>query len=158
MAKIYEGKVSAEGLGFALVVSRFNHFISDKLLEGALDSLRRHGVKEKDLEIVWVPGAWEIPLMAKILAEKGGFNAVICLGAIIRGATPHFDYIANEVCKGIAQVALSSQVPVTLGLLTCDTIEQAIERAGTKGGNKGWDAAVSAMEMANLMREVGSGK
>ena len=158
MAKIYEGKVSAEGLKFALVVSRFNHFISDKLLEGALDSLRRHGVKEENLKIVWVPGAWEIPLMAKILAEKGGFNAVICLGAVIRGATPHFDYIANEVCKGIAQVALSSQVPVVLGILTCDTIEQAIERAGTKEGNKGWDAAISAMEMANLMREVGSGK
>ena len=155
MAKIYEGKVSAEGLKFALVVSRFNHFISDKLLEGALDSLRRHGVKEENLKIVWVPGAWEIPLMAKILAEKGGFNAVICLGAVIRGATPHFDYIANEVCKGIAQVALSSQVPVVLGILTCDTIEQAIERAGTKEGNKGWDAAISAMEMANLMREVG---
>ncbi|PIU67357.1 MAG: 6,7-dimethyl-8-ribityllumazine synthase [Armatimonadetes bacterium CG07_land_8_20_14_0_80_40_9] len=155
MAKIYEGKVSAEGLKFALVVSRFNHFISDKLLEGALDSLRRHGVKEENLKIVWVPGAWEIPLMAKILAEKGGFNAVICLGAVIRGATPHFDYIANEVCKGIAQVALISQVPVVLGILTCDTIEQAIERAGTKEGNKGWDAAISAMEMANLMREVG---
>ena len=150
-----EGKISAEGFQFALIVSRFNDFISSKLVEGALDALKRHGAKEEQLTLVKVPGAFEIPLAAKKLAESEKFDAVICLGAVIRGSTPHFDYVAAEVSKGIAMVALESKVPVTFGVLTTDNLEQAIERAGTKAGNKGWDAAMAAMEMANLFKDMG---
>lgn len=148
---VYEGNLIADGLKFAVVISRFNEFIGTKLLDGALDSLKRHGVKDVDIHIAWTPGAFEVPLIAKKLADSGRFNAVICLGAVIRGSTPHFDYVAGEVAKGIAKVSLDSGVPVIFGILTTDDIEQAIERAGTKSGNKGWQAAVSAIEMANLI-------
>jgi 6,7-dimethyl-8-ribityllumazine synthase len=149
-----EGKISAEGYRFGLVVSRFNDFISSKLVEGAVDALKRHGATEEQLLIVKVPGAFEIPLVAKKLAESGKVDAVICLGAVIRGSTPHFDYVAAEVSKGIAVVALDTKVPVAFGVLTTDNLEQAIERAGTKSGNKGWDAAVAAMEMVNLFKQL----
>ncbi|MBP1741817.1 MAG: 6,7-dimethyl-8-ribityllumazine synthase [Deltaproteobacteria bacterium] len=152
MPKTLEGKISAEGYRFGLVVSRFNDFISSKLVEGAVDALKRHGATEEQLLLVKVPGAFEIPLAAKKLAESGKVDAVICLGAVIRGSTPHFDYIAAEVSKGIAMVALDTKVPVAFGVLTTDNLEQAIERAGTKSGNKGWDAAVAAMEMVNLFK------
>jgi len=151
MPKIVEGKLNAQGKRFALVVSRFNDFITEKLLSGALDALIRCGAREEDLEIVKVPGSFEIPLAAKKLAEKRSHHAVICLGAVIRGATPHFDYVSAEVSKGIAMVGLECGVPVIFGVLTTDTIEQAIERAGTKAGNKGWSAAITAIEMADLM-------
>ena len=151
-----EGKLIGEGLNFALVVSRFNSFITERLLEGALDSPRRKGVKDQDLTVVRVPGAWEIPLVAKKLAESGANDAVICLGAVIRGSTPHFDYVAAEVSKGIAQVTLESGVPIAFGILTTDTIEQAVERAGTKAGNKGFAAADAAIEMVNLLKDLGS--
>ncbi|RLB35437.1 MAG: 6,7-dimethyl-8-ribityllumazine synthase [Deltaproteobacteria bacterium] len=154
MLKTVEGKVSAEGLRFAIVVSRFNDFISSRLMEGSMDALVRHGAKEDQVSLVKVPGAFEIPLVAKKLAESGNYDAVICLGAVIRGSTPHFDYVAAEVSKGIAAVALESKVPVTFGVLTTDNLEQAIERAGSKSGNKGWDAAMAAMEMANLFKEL----
>ncbi len=154
MIKTYEGKLTAQGLKFGIVVSRFNEFFSSKLLDGALDSLKRHGAEEEDIEIVWVPGSFEIPVMAKKLAEKGRFDAVICLGAVIRGATPHFDYVASEVAKGIAQTSLQTGLPVIFGVITVDTLEQAIERSGTKAGNKGADAAESAIEMANLMKQI----
>jgi len=137
-----------------LVVSRFNEFISRKLLEGALDALSRHGVAAEDIEVAWVPGAFEIPLVARRLAESGRYQAVICLGAVIRGATPHFEYVAAEVAKGIALVGLETGVPTLFGVLTTDSIEQAIERAGTKAGNKGFDAALAAIEMANLLRQL----
>jgi 6,7-dimethyl-8-ribityllumazine synthase len=150
-----EGKISAEGFRFALIVSRFNDFISSKLAEGALDALRRHGAAEDQLTLVKVPGAFEIPLAARKLAESGRYDAVICLGAVIRGSTPHFDYVAAEVSKGIAMVGLESKIPVTFGVLTTDSLEQAIERAGSKAGNKGWDAAMAAMEMANLFKDLG---
>lgn len=150
MGKVYEGKLIAKGLRFALVVSRFNEFITSKLLSGALDALARHGASEDDIDIAWVPGSFEIPLVAKKLAVKN-YHAVICLGAVIRGATPHFEYVAAEVTKGVAQVGLQSEVPVVFGIITADTIEQAIERAGTKAGNKGWNAALTAIEMANLL-------
>jgi 6,7-dimethyl-8-ribityllumazine synthase len=149
-----EGKISAEGYRFGLVVSRFNDFISSKLVEGAVDALKRHGATEEQLLMVKVPGAFEIPLVAKKLAESGKVDAVICLGAVIRGSTPHFDYVAAEVSKGIAVVALDTKVPVAFGVLTTDNLEQAIERAGTKSGNKGWDAAVAAMEMVNLFKQL----
>jgi len=149
-----EGKISAEGFRFALIVSRFNDFISSKLVEGALDALRRHGAAEDQLTLVKVPGAFEIPLAARKLAESGRYDAVICLGAVIRGSTPHFDYVAAEVSKGIAMVGLESKIPVTFGVLTTDNLEQAIERAGSKAGNKGWDAAMAAMEMANLFKSL----
>lgn len=152
--KIYEGKLIAEGKKFGIVVSRFNEFITGKLLEGALDALKRHGALNEDIEIAWVPGAFEIPLIAKKMAESKRYNAVIALGAVIRGETPHFDYVANEVSKGIAKISLDTEVPVIFGVLTTDTIEQAIVRAGTKGGNKGFEAAVTAIEMANLMEEI----
>ena len=152
MPKTLEGKISAEGYRFGLVVSRFNDFISSKLVEGAVDALKRHGATEEQLLLVKVPGAFEIPLAAKKLAESGKVDAVICLGAVIRGSTPHFDYIAAEVSKGIAMVALDTKVPVAFGVLTTDNLEQAIERAGTKSGNKGWDAAMAAMEMVNLFK------
>jgi 6,7-dimethyl-8-ribityllumazine synthase len=154
MPRTLEGKISAEGYRFGLVVSRFNDFISSKLLEGALDALTRHGATEDQLLLVKVPGAFEIPLAAKKLAESGKVDAVICLGAVIRGSTPHFDYVAAEVSKGIAVVALDTKVPVAFGVLTTDNLEQAIERAGTKSGNKGWDAAVAAMEMVNLFKQL----
>jgi 6,7-dimethyl-8-ribityllumazine synthase len=154
MPRTLEGKISAEGYRFGLVVSRFNDFISSKLLEGALDALTRHGATEEQLLLVKVPGAFEIPLAAKKLAESGKVDAVICLGAVIRGSTPHFDYVAAEVSKGIAVVALDTKVPVAFGVLTTDNLEQAIERAGTKSGNKGWDAAVAAMEMVNLFKQL----
>ena len=154
MPKIIEAKLLAEGKKFALVVSRFNNFITDRLQDGAVDGLLRSGARDNDIEIVKVPGAFEIPLMAKKIAATGRYHAVICLGAVIRGATPHFDYVSAEVSKGIAAVSLESEVPVIFGILTTDTIEQAIERAGTKAGNKGWDAAISAVEMANLLDVV----
>jgi len=148
----YEGKLSGKGMKFALVVGRFNELISNRLYEGALDCLRRHDVADGDVDSAWVPGAFEMPLVAKRLAEAGKYDAVVCLGAVIRGGTPHFDYVAAEAAKGIAKVSLDSGVPVVFGVLTTDTIEQAVERAGTKGGNKGWAAASTALEMANLGR------
>jgi 6,7-dimethyl-8-ribityllumazine synthase len=154
MPRTLEGKISAEGYRFGLVVSRFNDFISSKLVEGAVDALKRHGATEEQLLMVKVPGAFEIPLVAKKLAESGKVDAVICLGAVIRGSTPHFDYVAAEVSKGIAVVALDTKVPVAFGVLTTDNLEQAIERAGTKSGNKGWDAALAAMEMVNLFKQL----
>jgi 6,7-dimethyl-8-ribityllumazine synthase len=154
MPKTLEGKISAEGYRFGLVVSRFNDFISSKLVEGAVDALKRHGATEEQLLLVKVPGAFEIPLTAKKLAESGKVDAVICLGAVIRGSTPHFDYVAAEVSKGIAVVSLETKVPVAFGVLTTDNLEQAIERAGTKSGNKGWDAALAAMEMVNLFKQL----
>jgi 6,7-dimethyl-8-ribityllumazine synthase len=144
-----------EGLRFGVVVSRFNEFITTKLLEGAQDALLRHGVREEDIDIAWTPGSFEIPLLAKKMAESGKYAAIICLGTVIRGGTPHFEYIAAEVSKGIARVMLESGLPVIFGIITADTLEQAIERAGTKMGNKGFDAALSALEMASLMRAVG---
>ena len=151
MPKIIEAKLNAEGKKFALVVSRFNDFITDKLLSGAVDALNRSGAADDDIDVIKVPGSFEIPLVAKKAAERGRYAAIICLGAVIRGATPHFDYVSAEVSKGIAMVSLETQTPVIFGIVTTDTIEQAIERAGTKAGNKGWDAAINAIEMANLM-------
>ena len=153
MSKVYEGKLIGEGLKIGIVVSRFNEFISGKLLSGALDGLVRHGVAEKDIEIAWTPGAFEIPLVAKHMTAKD-YDAVICLGAVIRGSTPHFEYVSAEVSKGVAQVSLAAGIPVIFGVLTTDSIEQAIERAGTKAGNKGFDAALSAIEMANLIKSL----
>jgi 6,7-dimethyl-8-ribityllumazine synthase len=152
--KKYEGNLVGAGLKFGLVVSRFNEFITGKLLEGAEDALARHGVKPADIDVIWAPGAFEIPLVAKKTAEKGKYSAVICLGAVIRGGTPHFDYIAAEVTKGVAQVGLETGVPVIYGVITADTLEQAIERAGTKMGNAGFNAATSAIEMANLLQSL----
>ncbi len=154
MPRTLEGKISAEGYRFGLIISRFNEFIGSKLVEGAVDALKRHGATEEQLLVVKVPGAFEIPLVAKKLAESGKVDAVICLGAVIRGSTPHFDYVAAEVSKGIAVVALDTKVPIAFGVLTTDNLEQAIERAGTKSGNKGWDAAVAAMEMVNLFKQL----
>jgi len=154
MSLILEGQLSAAGLRFAVIVSRFNSFITDRLLAGALDALNRTGANATQIDIVKVPGSWEIPLVAGELARQKRHDAIICLSAIIRGETPHFDYVAAEAAKGIAQVAASSGVPVTFGVLTTNTLEQAIDRAGTKGGNKGFDAAMSAIEMANLMRSL----
>lgn len=150
--RVYEGKLIGKGLKMGIVVGRFNEFISSKLLSGALDGLVRHGVAEGDIEIAWVPGAFEIPLAAKKMAQTGRYDAVICLGTVIRGATPHFEYVSSEVAKGVAKVGLDSGIPVIFGVITTDNIEQAIERAGTKSGNKGYDAAVSAIEMANLLK------
>ena len=152
--KTYQGQLSAKGKRFAIVVARFNSLITKQLLEGALDCLKRHGAVEKDIEVAWVPGSFEIPAMAHALAKSKQFNAVICLGALVRGATPHFDHIAAEATKGIAQVALETGVPTAYGVITADTLEQAIERAGTKAGNKGWDAALSAIEMADLFDQL----
>jgi len=150
--KTFEGTLMAEGLRFGLVVSRFNELIGSKLLSGAMDALTRHGAAETDIEVSMVPGAFEVPLVAQRMAASGRYDAVITLGAVIRGSTPHFDYVAAETTKGVAKVSLDAGIPVVFGILTTDTIEQAIERAGTKSGNKGWDAAVSAIEMANLLR------
>ncbi|HEB74946.1 MAG TPA: 6,7-dimethyl-8-ribityllumazine synthase [Nitrospirae bacterium] len=152
--KIYEGELNAKGLKFCIVASRFNDFITNKLTEGAVDALRRHGASDKDIEIVRVPGAFELPMVVKRLADRGGHDAIIALGTIIRGSTPHFDYVAAEASKGIAAAAMDTGVPVSFGVLTTDTIEQAIERAGTKAGNKGWDAAMTAIEMADLMKKI----
>jgi 6,7-dimethyl-8-ribityllumazine synthase len=152
--KNYVGNLLGEGLKFALVVSRFNEFITGKLLDGAQDALSRHGVKDEDIDIAWTPGSFEIPLAAKKLAQSGRYDAVVCLGAVIRGGTPHFDYIAAEVAKGIAMVGLETGVPVVLGVVTADTLEQAIERAGTKAGNYGTQAAQHAIEMANLGKAI----
>ncbi|MEE4356939.1 MAG: 6,7-dimethyl-8-ribityllumazine synthase [Desulfococcaceae bacterium] len=154
MPNYIEGKLNADGKKFALVVSRFNDFITDRLVGGALDALIRSGAKDEDIDIVKVPGAFEIPMLAKKMAEKQKYNAIICLGAVIRGSTPHFDYVCAEASKGIATVSMDTGVPVIFGILTTDTIEQAIERAGTKAGNKGWSAAQSAIEMANLSEIV----
>lgn len=152
--RIIEGKLNAQDLKFGVVVSRFNEFITSKLLEGALDALLRHGAKEEDIDVVRVPGSFEIPLVAKKMAQSGKYNAVICLGTLIRGATPHFDYIAAEVSKGIALVSLETGIPVAFGVITTETIEQAIERAGSKAGNKGWDAAMVAIEMARVIEQI----
>ncbi|MBM4338552.1 MAG: 6,7-dimethyl-8-ribityllumazine synthase [Deltaproteobacteria bacterium] len=157
MAKTIEGKLMAKGLKFGIVLSRFNSFVSDRLLEGALDALRRSGAEEGDCSVVRVPGSFEIPLATKKMAKSGRYHAIICLGCVIRGATPHFEYIATEVTKGIASISLESEIPIAFGVLITETIEQAIERAGTKVGNKGFDAAMSAIEMANLMKEIGKG-
>jgi 6,7-dimethyl-8-ribityllumazine synthase len=151
---VYEGNLTGRGLKFALVVGRFNELISTRLYEGAMDSLKRHEVAEEDIDVAWVPGAFEMPLVAGRLAASKKYDAVVCLGAVIRGGTPHFEYVAGEAAKGIAKVTLETGVPVVFGVLTTDTIEQAIERAGTKGGNKGWAAAATALEMANLMRQM----
>ncbi|MDW7668494.1 MAG: 6,7-dimethyl-8-ribityllumazine synthase [Bacillota bacterium] len=152
--KVYEGQLKADNKKFGIIVGRFNEFIGGKLLSGAMDALKRHGGSEENIEISWVPGAFEMPLVAKKLAKSKKYDAVICLGAVIRGATPHFDYVSNEVTKGIASVSLDTEVPVIFGVLTTDTIEQAIERAGTKSGNKGFDAAVSAIEMVDLLDQL----
>jgi 6,7-dimethyl-8-ribityllumazine synthase len=154
MAKIIEGTLNAKGMRFALVAARFNDFITSKLVEGALDTLKRHGAAEQNLTVVWVPGSFEIPLVARKLAAGGKYDAVIALGAVIRGATAHFDYVAAEVSKGVAHASLETGVPVIFGVLTTDTIEQAIERAGTKAGNKGADSALAAMEMVDLLKNL----
>lgn len=154
MSKRYEGTLLGEGLRFGVVISRFNEFITARLLEGAEDALLRHGVKEGDIEVAWTPGSFEVPLVAKKMAQSGKYVAIICLGAVIRGGTPHFDYVASEVSKGIAAVGLETGMPVIYGVVTADTLEQAIERAGTKMGNAGFQAAMSAIEMANLIQAV----
>lgn len=151
---IFEGKVNGRGLKFAIVVARFNEFITSKLLGGALDTLKRHETSEEDIDVAWVPGAFEIPLIAKKLATTNKYDAIICLGAVIRGSTTHYDYVCNEVSKGVAQIGLTTGVPAIFGVVTTENIEQAIERAGTKAGNKGSDAAISAMEMANLIKNL----
>lgn len=151
---IFEGKLVAEGLKFGIVIGRFNEFIGGKLLDGALDGLKRHGVNENDIDITWVPGAFEIPLIAKKMAKNSKYDGIICLGAVIKGSTSHYDYVCSEVSKGIASVSLESEKPVLFGILTTNNIEQAIERAGTKAGNKGYECAVSAIEMANLIKII----
>lgn len=153
MNKVIEGKLIGDGQRIGIVVSRFNEFITNKLLSGCLDTLVRHNVNQQDIEVIWVPGAFEIPLIAQKMVQRG-YDAVICLGAVIRGATPHFEYVSAEVTKGVAQVALATGVPVVYGIITADTIEQAIERAGTKAGNKGVDAANTAIEMVNLIKQL----
>lgn len=154
MGNIFEGHLVGTGLKVGIVVGRFNEFITSKLLSGAEDALRRHGVADSDVAVAWVPGAYEIPLVAKKMAASGKYDAVITLGTVIRGSTPHFDFVCNEVAKGVAAINLQEGLPVIFGVLTTDTIEQAIERAGTKAGNKGWDAANSAIEMANLLKQI----
>jgi 6,7-dimethyl-8-ribityllumazine synthase len=153
--KLIEGKIDATGLKVAIVVSRFNEFITNKLLGGAMDCLKRNNASEDDITVAWVPGSFEIPAVTRVLAASSKYDAIICLGAVIRGSTPHFDYVAAEVSKGVASISLSAKIPVIFGVLTTDTIEQAIERAGTKSGNKGFDAAMSAIEMANLYKQIG---
>jgi len=155
MTRILEGNLNAAGLRFGIVVSRFNDFITSRLLTGAEDAIRRHGGDLDLVDVAWVPGAFEIPLVAKRMAASGRWDAVICLGAVIRGSTPHFDYVASEAAKGVAQAMMQTGVPISFGILTTDTIEQAVERAGTKAGNKGFEAAVTAIEMANLMKVLG---
>ena len=151
--KTFEGKLMAEGLRFGIVVARFNEFIGGKLLSGAVDAINRHGGNDENISVAWVPGAFEIPFTAKRMAKSGNYDAIICLGAVIRGATPHFEMVAGEVTKGVALVGFETGLPIIFGILTTDTIEQAIERAGTKAGNKGFDAAVTAIEMANLLKQ-----
>lgn len=158
MPKVTEGQFVAKGLRFAIVVARFNSFITERLLAGALDALSRAGCAESDIEIVKIPGSWEMPLAARALAIQKRHDAVICLGAVIRGDTPHFDYVAGEAAKGLGQVALETGVPMAFGVLTCNTLEQAIDRAGAKGGNKGFDAAMTGIEMADLLRKLAAGK
>ena len=153
MTKVYEGKLTGDNIKVGIVNGRFNEFISGKLLDGALDGLKRHGVKEEDIEVAWVPGSFEIPLTAQKMAKSDKYDGIICLGAVIRGETPHFNYVSSEVAKGVAQVGLDTDVPVIFGVLTTDTIEQAISRAGTKSGNKGYEAAESLIEMVNLLSE-----
>ena len=153
--KVVEGNLLAEGLKFGIVVARFNEFITSKLLGGALDTLHRHEAKDEDIDVAWVPGAFEIPVVAKKMAESGKYDAVICLGAVIRGSTSHYDYVCNEVSKGVAQVGMQTGVPTIFSVVTTENIEQAIERAGTKAGNKGVDGAMAAMEMANLLKQIG---
>jgi len=152
--KVIEGQLNAAGKRFALVVSRFNEFISKRLLEGALDCLRRHGAAEENLAVIWVPGSFELPYLADLLAKGGKYDSIICLGTIIRGETPHFNYIATQVARSIGQISLASGIPVIFGVITAETIEQAIERAGTKRGNRGWNAALSAIEMVNLFSKI----
>lgn len=152
--RIIEGELQAQGFRFGIIVSRFNDFITSKLLEGAIDALIRHGADDNDIDVVKVPGSFEIPLIAKRLALKGSYDAIICLGTVIRGATPHFEYVASEVSKGIAVASLESGIPVAFGVITADSIEQAVERAGSKAGNKGWDAAVTAIEMAQVIKKL----
>ncbi len=152
--RTFEGKLVAKGLKFGIVISRFNELFSTNLLEGALDALKRHDASEIDIEVAWTPGSFEMPLVAQKMAETKKYDAIICLGVIIRGGTPHFDYVCSETAKGIAKVSLDAGIPVAFGVITADTIEQAIERAGTKSGNKGWQAAVSAIEMANLIKSL----
>ncbi len=152
--RVFEGKLLAKGLRFGIIVSRFNDFIGERLLGGALDALKRNGADEQDVDIFKVPGAFEMPLIAKKVAQSGKYDAVICVGAVIRGGTPHFDYVAAEVSKGIANVAIEAGIPISFGVLTTDTLEQAIDRAGAKSGNKGWDAAFAAVEMANLIKQM----
>ncbi len=152
--KIYEGKMVSDGIKIGIVASRFNEFIVSKLLSGAVDGLKRHNVNDDDISVAWVPGAFEIPLIASKMAKSGKYDAVICLGAVIRGSTSHYDYVCNEVSKGVANVSLNSDIPVLFGVVTTENIEQAIERAGTKAGNKGYDCALSAIEMVNLIREI----
>lgn len=154
MVKVYEGHLISENIKYGIVAGRFNEFIVSKLVSGALDALKRHGAADEDVEIAWVPGAFEIPLAAQKMAESGKYDAVITLGAVIRGSTPHFDYVAGEVTKGVAAIGLKTGVPIVFGVLTTDSIEQAIERAGTKAGNKGWEAAATAIEMANLFKQL----
>ncbi len=151
---VFEGKVVSENIKIGIVVARFNEFITSKLLGGAMDGLERHNVAKEDIDVAWVPGAFEIPLIAKKMANSGKYDAVICLGAVIRGATSHYDYVCNEVSKGIASVSLAADIPVMFGVVTTENIEQAIERAGTKAGNKGYDCALGAIEMVNLIREI----
>jgi len=153
--KVYEGQLNAQGRRFAIAVSRFNDLITAKLLEGALDCLRRHGADDENIEVAWVPGSFELPIAAKKLTATGRFDVVICLGAVVRSDTPHFDFVASEAAKGIAQVGMESGVPVTFGVITADTVDQAIQRAGVRAGNRGWDAALNAVEMANLMDQLG---
>lgn len=152
--RVYKGQITGKGLKFGIVISRFNEFITGKLLEGAMDALSRHGVEEEDIEVVWVPGSFEIPALAARLLKKKNFNALICLGAIIRGETPHFEVISSQVTRAISGLSLTERIPIIFGLITADTLEQAMERAGTKAGNRGWDAAISAMEMVNLYKQI----
>ncbi|MBD3223946.1 MAG: 6,7-dimethyl-8-ribityllumazine synthase [Caldithrix sp.] len=154
MIKTIQGHLSAENKKFAIVAGRFNEFISNKLVEGAVDCIVRHKGKEDNIHLTWAPGSFEVPLIAKKMAQSGSYDAVICVGAVIRGATPHFDYVASEVAKGIAQTGLDTGIPVIFGIITSDTIEQAIERAGTKAGNRGWDASLAAIEMTDLFTKI----
>lgn len=152
--RVYKGQITGKGLKFGIVISRFNEFITGKLLEGAMDALTRHGVEKEDIEVVWVPGSFEIAALAARLLKKNNFNALICLGAIIRGETPHFEVLSSQVTRAISGLSLTERIPVIFGLITADTLEQAMERAGTKAGNRGWDAAISAMEMVSLYKQI----